>query len=283
MRARMLIACVAAGLCGCSLLLAGELDEAREIVITPDGGDANASRADTGAPEASTDGQVSEAAAPKGCAAYRPAPKFCSDFDDDAGLRSWSLSQESGEISLESAEVVSGPSAAKVVVKDNADGCFYTRLEHDFDVTGTKRITVALRLRLQTPWPDAMIPLAIDLHPGGQDNRFCGALFFVAAPTGKPERVNIDVQSKAQSDHMFELEGYPSGDAWTEMKVTVTPLSGGGSSYETTFIDADGFTVVDRKDFPECPPWSRLGVHLGAHCDHRDATMFFDDVRVDWE
>jgi hypothetical protein len=40
---------------------------------------------------------------------------------------------------------------------------------------------------------------------------------------------------------------------------------------------------VNRQDFPECPAWDTMGVHFGTHCEHRNATMFFDDIRVDWE
>jgi hypothetical protein len=287
MRARALFVCGAVLVSGCSFIYASDLDDAREIVILPEGGRADSSSGvaveagvtDTGP----ADVRNVEAAAPKGCAAYQPAPKFCADFDDNAGLAGWQLQTENGESVVQSEQFFSSPSSAKVIATASTTTCLYSRFERRFDNVGAKRVTVAFRLRIASPWPDGAIPFVLDLHPS-TNSAFCGALYFVSAgPNGKVGGANIDVQSNTQDDHQIDLNGFPSTDAWSEMKVTVTPIPSGGSTYETTFTDPSGFSVVNRQDFPECPAWDTMGVHFGTHCEHRNATMFFDDIRVDWE
>jgi hypothetical protein len=289
MRARALFLCGAVLVSGCSLIYASDLDDAREIVILPEGGRSDSSgdggAVDGGVTDTGTlDAPSGEAAAPKGCAAYQPAPKFCADFDDNAGLAGWELQTDDGQSVVQSEQFFSSPSSAKVVAKATTTTCLYSRFERYFENIGSKRVTVAFRMRLVSPWPNGGIPFVLDLHPSSGDNAFCAALYFVGSgPNGKIEGANIDVQSNVQDDHQIDLNGFPSSDEWSEMKVTVTPNPSGGSTYETTFTGPNGFSVSNRQDFPECPAWGRMGVHFGTHCDHRDATMFFDDIRIDWE
>lgn len=283
MRVRGLSVVGAAFLTGCSLVLAGELDDAREIVILPDAGDGGASGTEASTADSANDSQVGESGPPKGCAAYQPTPKFCDDFDGNAGLSAWQIQKSGGTSNIQSEQSFSAPSAAQVNVEDVAEGCSYSRIERTFENVGTNRVSVAFRMRMQSPWPDQMIPVVVELTPGGDANGFCAALYFIDAPNGKPQSVNLDVQSPGDKNHMEEVKGYPSTDEWSEVRVVATPIPSGGTRFETTFVDPDGFSVVSQADFPECPRWHNLGLHLGSHCDHRKATVQFDDVRVDWE
>ncbi|MFO0741780.1 MAG: hypothetical protein U0270_38140 [Labilithrix sp.] len=284
MRARALLAGGGALLTGCSLLLAGELDDAREVAVLADGGGSSSSGgpSEAGAGESGAEGGA-DGSALRGCKSYQPAPKFCADFDGDAGLDDWHVDDENGEATIQSVNSLSPPSAARVTVNDLPDGCKYSRLDRDFKNIGdSPRITVTAWMRLESPWPSEMIPFVIDTQANGTDE-YCAALFFVASKNGKPTSAHIDVQSKVIDDHHLELDGFPSADAWSQIKVVISKRANGGAIYETTFMDANGFTVSNTNEFPECKAWANVGIHLGAHCDHRGAAVSFDDVRVDWE
>lgn len=294
MRARGLLACGASLATGCSFIFAGDLDAARDIQPGAEAGDLPREAGvvtDTGAgdvpidaPIDAPDDQDAESVGAQGCAAYQPAPKFCADFNDANGLNDWKITSESGGSSvIQSEQFFSSPSSAKVTAKDIATDCKYSRISRAFaNIGSSPRLTVTLRMRLQSPWPDGMIPLVIEQYPNGT-SQFCSALFFISSENGSPTGAHIDVQSDSMGDHDVGLAGFPSTDEWTEMKVVVSRRDGGGATYETTFIDPNGFRVTSSSDFPECPDWSNAEIHLGVHCDKRAATMFYDDVRVDWE
>lgn len=283
---RTLVGCGATLLAGCTLALAGDLDDVRAESAAPDGGNEGGSpgTADaSGDVSASTDAGPVEAGPQRGCAAYQPAPRFCDDFDRPTGLTTWKVERENGDSVVQSEQAFSGPSAAKVTVNNVPGGdCLYSRIERTFENVSPNHVTVTLRLRLGRPWPDGMIPVVLDLVPS-TSAAYCAALFYVDAPSGEPSSAQLNVQSNTKPNNMGPIEGYPSANEWSEMKIDVTRRDAGGANIETTFVDPSGYSVSSKRSFPECPVWDTLRVRLGAHCDHRGATVYFDDVRVDWD
>lgn len=273
---------------GCSLIYAGDLDDAREVAANlPDGSSASSSG------DGGSSGTVAEAgpdsgeggspdAGPTGCKGLVPAPRFCEDFDGTVDSDFY-FNQEGGKVVVSSEQAISRPNGLKVTLESSKD-CQYSRLERSFDSIGTNgRFSVKLKTKLVGPWPDGKTPLVVGVNRQGGSS-YCTALFYIyAGGDGRTKSAAINVQSDVMQNDFRDLTGYPSDNAWTELTVEVTRLPNGGARFVTTFQDENGLSLSTSNDFDYCKSWDKADIALGFHCDSGKATVYYDDVRVDWD
>lgn len=273
---------VAAVLAGCSLVLSGDLDDARVSgdagletstpIVTVEGG-TDARDAETPTPDAGPK---------RGCASVTPTPKFCRDFDDGLSLdATWgTVNRDDGNSVIDKTTFFSAPAAAKVTLAATS-GCKYSRLEQAFEGIGPKRVTIALRMRPVQPWTNGLSPLVFSVSD--RPTKYCAALLYLRSSGGVIDSSQINVQSQTNMNNVQELKGAALGDTWNDVEMTFAPRAGGGATFTSTFTPDNGVPAKTTLDFPECLPWKAASIEVGFHCGYGTATAYYDDVRVDWD
>lgn len=281
------------GAVACSLVYSSDLNDARDSVLAQSSGGTEAGVGEAGSSSGTDGSGVGESGADgssgeplRGCSSYKPAPKFCKDFDTDTTVGSdWNaVSTEGGQVTLARTFWWSKPVAARIVQK-TSPGCKYTRFEKSFPNVGNKRVSASFQLRPIGPWQsEGHTPFVFALV---QQSAYCAALLYVnGAPDNKSiSTTNVNVQyGDPQKNDVRDLVGAPRLDQWTDITISAVPTANTSAANLTFRFDyEDGSKDETTLTFPQCVVGGALEIYPGFHCDGGEGEMYFDDIRVDWE
>jgi hypothetical protein len=291
-------ACVAlSALSACSLIYASDLHDADHgASLGPEAGGTSSGSdgppgpgggpgPEGGLGEAGPDG--GPVASSVGCASLSPAPKFCDDFDDSGtvGAR-WDAVEQQGTtavVSFDSIDPYSAPNAMKAVLA-TAPTCTYSRLDKTFTGVGPNRQEVRFKVRPVEPWGNSKDRAILAIQLDGARSGHCQLVTSLTADgTGHVNEAYVNAQTlqPTETDDVRPLNGFAKASEWTEHYVIAVP--GDGGVQVTTGFSGGTAAGEQAYVFPECQLGSTLGVQVGFHCTSGDASVLYDDVRVDWQ
>lgn len=276
---------VVAALAGCSLVYSSELNDARMLPAGPDSADGGTPREEGGADPVSDAADAGDGAgAARGCAAMKPAPRYCRDFDDGAPLDAdgWETHIDpAGKQLLETdtTSAYSPPGSLHVGLRGAPD-CSYARIVRAFPGV-SDRVDMRVRVRPAAPWSDSdgiMIT-----HFDDDSSQRCAAILYAVDENGdgRMDRAQVNVQTTGDND-VRNLQGVAQVDEWTEVGLVATPAAGGGVSMVFSFRAEDGSYAETTHVFQQCTLAGTMRAKIGFHCESGTADVRYDDLRVDW-
>ncbi|MBX3209021.1 MAG: hypothetical protein KF764_28570 [Labilithrix sp.] len=284
----LLLAAAAAASGACSLLYASDLNDLRTspgLDADPRSDGGGDGRAPLDGPDAADAG---DAASPtRGCAAMKPAPRYCRDFDDGAALESdgWSLDIDPpGKllVALDQTSAYSAPASLRASLL-GAPGCSYGRLVRAFPSTSS-RLDVRVRIRPTGPWSNTEGVMITHIADDGANA--CAAILYLHDDDndGVLDQTLVNMQTQTTPNDVRALNGAVPTDEWTELGMVATPVAGGSGVAMTFSIRRESGSVSETTEvFAQCTLTGTTRVKLGFHCEDGTGEVRYDDLRVDWE